>query len=96
MDIHNIRDQYDGKVPVVIIGLHDVWKFLVPESFTLNQLVFYFRQKLKLESKNAIYVEIEGMNFISFNAVCGDLYRLYKSNDDCLYLRYSTEACFGL
>jgi Microtubule associated protein 1A/1B, light chain 3. len=84
-----------GYVPVVMNGRNDVYKFLVPESLSFSEFVFFFRKKLKMEKRNAIYLEIGGRNFLSFNTVIGDLHKLYKAKDNHLYIKFTTEEYLG-
>ena len=95
MEYEEDYENNDEKFPVIVIGKDNFFKFLVQGTLSMNQFIFVFRQKIKLESKHAIYIEIEGRKFISFNSIIADLHRLYKYNDGYLYIRYTTEEYMG-
>jgi GABA(A) receptor-associated protein len=95
MDIRMIAEKYPDKVPVVVFNNDEVRKFFVPKQLSLNEFIFFCRQKMQLPSSKAIFVEIDGRDIISFNTVVGDLHTLYKGKDEVLYVRISPEAAMG-
>lgn len=85
----------DNRVRVIVYGGKENRKFIVHEGMTLNEFVFFFRQKMELGKNFAIYLEIQGSKFISFGITIGKLHEMYKSDDNCLYIKYSTEEYMG-
>jgi hypothetical protein len=95
MDLEHLQNSFPDKVPVIVADSKSMKKFLVPRRISLNEFVFFYRQKMNLQSKTAIFVEIKGQKYISFKVTFEELYRDFKNDDGLLYLQMIQEDSLG-
>ena len=102
-EFNRIRSKYPDRIPIIIekskinsnnIPDLDKHKFLVPEDITLGQFMYVLRQRIKLESKVAIFLFIND-KLISTSSLIGDIYNQNKHIDNFLYMKYAGENTFG-
>ena len=74
-------------------------KYLLPKHLHMSQFFYIIRQKMKNLDKNHaifIFVEKKGNSFlVPMNTLISDIYNEYHSEDNFLYLIYSSENTFG-
>ena len=102
-EFNRIRSKYPDRIPIIIektktssnnIPDLDKHKFLVPEDITLGQFMYVLRQRIKLESKVAIFLFIND-KLISTSSLIGEIYNENKHIDNFLYIKYAGENTFG-
>ena len=98
-----ITDKYPERVPIIVevskrniddFKTLDKQKFLVPQDLTVGQFAYIIRKRVKLESKSAMYLIING-KMINTNANIGDIYETDKDHDNFLYVCICMESVFG-
>ena len=102
-EFNRIVGKYPDRIPIIIekskinsnnIPDLDKHKFLVPEDITLGQFMYVLRQRIKLESKVAIFLFIND-KLISTSSTIGEIYDQNKHIDNFLYIKYAGENTFG-
>ena len=97
-----VLDKYHERIPIICeqsyhrnyIPSIDKNKYLVPSNFSLAQFMVVIRQRLKLNSDEALFFII-GNSFVSSTVLLSHIYELYKDEDGFLYIQYSKENTFG-
>ncbi len=95
----NILTKYPTSVPVFIdsSGMHkmiDKPKFVIPQGFTIGQLMISIRTRMKMNSATALFIFIDNQ-LIPVTTVISAIYDSYKDNDGYLYVCCSEENTFG-
>mmetsp|Transcript_12655 Transcript_12655/g.18447 ORF Transcript_12655/g.18447 Transcript_12655/m.18447 type:complete len:117 (-) Transcript_12655:375-725(-) len=70
-------------------------KFLVPNSYTLQELVFHLRKRLKMRKTDGLFLVIGDRHLTCLNKTIKAIYEEHRNLDGFLYVKYSTEACWG-
>jgi GABA(A) receptor-associated protein len=96
-----IRTKFPDRIPVIVekhekSAMQDLdkKKFLVPEDLTLGQFMYVLRKRVKMDSKQAIYLFVNG-GLIPVNTLLIDIYEKNKDIDNFLYCTISLEDTFG-
>lgn len=97
----NIMKKYPNKIPIIVhksdkckLSDIDKNKFLVSNDMTLSQFMYVIRNRIKLDSSQALFFFID--NIIPKNSSpLGELYNLHKDKDGFLYIVYASENTFG-
>lgn len=94
-----IRQKYPNVVPVILYIEKSEQnyrrKYLVPSDFTMAQLMFYFREKKTISSRDGLYVMINDSVIPQMSLTIGELDREHKSTDGFLYMSLFQESIFG-
>jgi GABA(A) receptor-associated protein len=105
-----LSKNYKDCIPVVITKrqddkiLQDIdkKKYLIPKNLNLTEFLCIIRKKITLSDKQAIFVFIVVDNgpkrtslLVPHNRTFGELYDEYHSDDNFLYMIYTTENTFG-
>jgi GABA(A) receptor-associated protein len=69
-------------------------KFLTPYDMTLGQLAYVVRQRIKIDSSDAMFLFIEN-KIPNVAKYMFELYESYKTRDGFLYVVCDIEAAFG-
>ena len=69
-------------------------KYLVPNTLTVDQLIYLIRRKLVLKKEEALFF-YANKRMITGQTEIGELYKKYKDKDNFLYIKYASENCFG-
>ncbi len=72
----------------------DKFKYLVPSDFTVGQLVYVIRKRMRLPPEVALFMYC-GAALPSSTTVIQELYSSAKNVDGFLYLTFATENAFG-
>jgi len=71
-------------------------KYLAPDDLTVSQLVFVFRNRIKLKETQGVFFFVDNILLsVSSNAPIGEIYHRYKDEDGFLYITYDVENTFG-
>ena len=70
-------------------------KFLVPKDTEMRTLQSILRKKINIDSKKAIFIFVGDGILVPLNKSMNELYQLYKSDDQILYITYTYENTFG-
>lgn len=98
-----IRLKYPERIPIIVerspncTNLPELKqrKFLVPQIFTLAQLMSIIRKdRLVLKPDQALFVSFNGV-FCSAGDLIGMIYKSYADEDGFLYCQYTSESTFG-
>jgi GABA(A) receptor-associated protein len=80
----------------------DKKKYLIPKNLNLTEFMCIIRKKISLTDKQAIFVFIVVNNgpkrtsiLVPHNRTFEELYNEYHSDDNFLYMVYTTENTFG-
>ena len=61
-------------------------KKLCPPEITINQLIYLYRNKMKLDKKEAIYMFVKGKTSVTGELTISEVYDKYKNDDNILKL----------
>ena len=66
--------------------IKDNEKKLCPPEITINQLIYLYRNKMKLDKKEAIYMFVNGKTSVTGELTLSEVYDKYKNDDNILKL----------
>ena len=72
----------------------DKYKYLVPDDFTVGQLIYVIRKRMRVPPETAVFVYV-GAVLPSSTTVISELYSQAKDVDGFLYLTFAGESAFG-
>lgn len=95
--------EHPDKIPVIIVPFNSSSnsyklpqsKFLVPKQYTFHDLIFVLRKKLRLSSKESLFISIGDTSFPNLSRSMHSIYIESKSDDGFLYVQYSSEPVWG-
>jgi GABA(A) receptor-associated protein len=105
-----LTENYPDCVPILlskrqddkILQDIDKNKYLIPKNLNLTDFLCIIRRKINLTEHQAIFVFIVVFNatsnssfLIPYNLTFGELYSQHMSDDNFLYMVYTTENTFG-
>jgi GABA(A) receptor-associated protein len=95
----NILTKYPSSVPVFIdsSSMHkmiDKPRFVIPDGFTIGQLMTSIRARMKMNAATALFVFIDNQ-LIPVTSVISSLYVSHKDEDGYMYVCCSEENTFG-
>jgi len=96
-----IMQKYPSRIPIIVekndkCNFQDIdkRKYLVPKDLNMNQFTFIIRNRIKLDSSQAIFLMINN-TICPSNTNIGEVYDEYHNEDGFLYIIYSSENTFG-
>jgi GABA(A) receptor-associated protein len=100
--VDGIVKRYPNRIPVIIekeegcksIDNIDRNKFLVPDGFSMSELILVIRNKITLSSEKALFVFINNQ-IMNNSRTIREIYNEYKDHDGFLYVKYAGENTFG-
>lgn len=99
-----ILEKYADRLPVVVVKLPvrgtpeiDKTKFLVPDSFTVQQTVAQIRNSFgsRLLYDQTLYFYVNKNVLLPLSSNMIEAYHRFKDEDGFLYIYYATEDTFG-
>jgi GABA(A) receptor-associated protein len=96
----NLIEKYDDRIPVIIhpgnnnTPVADKYKYLVPNNLTVGEFVSIIRKRIKLDSKQAMFIFI-GNVLPPTGSLLYNIYQEHHDEDGFLYIVYSLENTFG-
>ncbi|OXA57582.1 microtubule-associated proteins 1A/1B light chain 3C [Folsomia candida] len=102
-EVASIRTKFPTKIPVIVERYHkenslpplDKTKFLVPQEITMSQFITIIRNRLQLNSQQALYLLVSNRNLASLSRPLTQVYRDYRDEDGFLYVTYASQEVFG-
>ncbi|XP_039219083.1 microtubule-associated proteins 1A/1B light chain 3C-like isoform X1 [Crotalus tigris] len=103
-EVAAIRVRFPYKLPVIleryakekILPALNKVKFLVPQEFTMGQLVAIIRNRMGLRCTQAFYFLLDGNHsLVNMSATMAEVYTTYKDEDGFLYMTYASQEMFG-
>ena len=100
--VDGIIKKYPDRIPVIIekeegcktINNIDRNKFLVPDYFTMTELIHIIRTKVTLTQEKALFVFINNQ-LVNNTKLIREVYNEHKDHDGFLYVKYAGENTFG-
>jgi GABA(A) receptor-associated protein len=97
-----LLEKYPTRIPIIVekhkedITIPNIpkKKYLIPKDFTMAQLMYIIRRKIKLPSEKALFFFI-GNNIPSSSELLGTIYSEHLDCDKFLYIKISGENTFG-
>ena len=83
------REKKTKNIPVI-----DRCKYLVPKDFSVAQLLYVVRKRIKLSPEQGLFFFI-GNQLVMTSALLSEMYEKYKDQDGFLYVNYAGENVFG-
>lgn len=100
--IDNILKKFPDKVPIIFktnsnLSISKIYKekFIVPKDITISQLIYVIKKRISIPPEKAIFIYIQDKIMPNLNSLVSENYEKYKSEDNILYISYSTENTFG-
>lgn len=99
-DIHKVDrliEKYPNRVPVMCYKNKSTkceQKFIVPKDLTSAQFLYIMRRRIKIDSKVALFLFING-EIPPSTSTFNDLYEQYSDKNGILHVTYSEENTFG-
>ncbi len=98
-----MRSKYPDRIPCIIskhytsseIPSIDKTKFLVPQDFTIGQLMWVVRKRIKLKQEQSLFLFCGTGNIPASSATMKHIDKDYINKDGFLYFTYSGENTFG-
>jgi HAD superfamily hydrolase (TIGR01459 family) len=95
--------KYPDRVPVIIKKnsndkiLQDIDKerYLIPKNLNLSEIIFIIRKRINIDPKQAIFLFVGKGVLVPLSQTIGYIYEQYHSDDNFLYMVYTTENTFG-
>ncbi|XP_060935946.1 microtubule-associated proteins 1A/1B light chain 3C [Limanda limanda] len=102
-EVSSIRSKFPNKLPVIVeryireksLPLLDKTKFLVPFELTLGQFLCLLRNKIDLESTQALFLLVAERSMSCMSSSMGDVYSRHSDTDGFLYITYASQEMFG-
>ena len=101
-EAERIRSKFPGRVPIIVgptksakdMPPLDKEKFLTPGDLTIAQFIFIIRRRMSLGQEQALFLFVND-TLPTTGTLMSELYSLYKSSDNFLYIEYCNENTFG-
>ncbi len=98
-----MRSKYPDRIPCLIskhsdgseIPSIDKTKFLVPHDFTVGQLMWVVRKRIKLKPEQSLFLFCGKGNIPASSAIIKNIDKEHINKDGFLYFTYSGENTFG-
>lgn len=101
LESSRIMEKYPNKIPIICecVGGEvpdiDRKKYLVPFDLSMAGFLYVIRKRIKIKSKQSIYLFVGDSVVVSGSQTMGTVYEKYKDLDGFLYTCYSGENTFG-
>lgn len=99
-EANRVLEKYPNRVPIIVEpGTNTVKKisrkkYLVPYDLSVGQFMHVIRQRINLDSSEAIYLFCNG-KLAPTSKMLIELYEMEQSDDKFLYFQYCNESTFG-
>lgn len=98
-----IRNRFPTKIPVIVQRFYkethlpqlDKSKFLVPQEITMSQFQTIIRNRIRLNSHQALYLLVNNRSMMSLTLTLAEVYGEYADGDGFLYVTYASQEVFG-
>jgi GABA(A) receptor-associated protein len=95
----NILTKYPTSIPIFIdsSSMHKVIdkpKFVIPDGFTIGQLMMSIRMRMKMNPATALFIFIDNQ-LVPVTTTISSLYATHKDEDGFMYICCSEENTFG-
>lgn len=84
------RDHKSTKIPII-----DRCKYLVPKDFSVAQLLYVVRKRIKLKPEEGLFFFLSNNTIITTSSLLSEIYNKHKDADGFLYVTYAGENVFG-
>lgn len=94
--------KHPDRIPIIVekdkTSVHipsiDRCKYLVPKDFSMGQLLYVVRKRIKLDPEKALFFFVGGV-LAPTSALLSELYDKHKDADNFIYVSYCGENAFG-
>jgi GABA(A) receptor-associated protein len=98
-----ILAKYPDCVPVIIrkhpgdknVKQIEKERYLIPRNLNISEIVYIIRKHIDVKPEQAIFIFLSTGILMPSNASISEIYELYKSEDQILYITYRSENTFG-
>ncbi|KAG5886291.1 hypothetical protein JTB14_001510 [Gonioctena quinquepunctata] len=98
-----IRNRFPSKIPVIVqrfpkethLPHLDKSKFLVPQEITMSQFQTIIRNRIRLNSNQALYLLVNNKSMMSLSLTMAEVYSEHVDVDGFLYVTYASQEVFG-
>ena len=99
VEYERIRRRYPDRYPIILspnnlTDQHKIHKLLVPDSFTVSQLIYVFRKRLDQSPDKALFL-FSGGNILVSSSTVEHLVENTKRPEGFLHITYADENVFG-
>ena len=98
-----ILAKYPDCVPVIIrkhpndknVKQIEKERYLIPRHLNISEIVYIIRKHIEVKPEQAIFIFLNSGILMPSNTSISEIYELYKSEDQILYITYRSENTFG-
>ncbi|XP_072379081.1 microtubule-associated protein 1 light chain 3 beta-like [Diabrotica undecimpunctata] len=98
-----IRNRFPTKIPIIVQRFYkethlphlDKSKFLVPQEITMSQFQTIIRNRIRLNSHQALYLLVNNRSMMSLTLTLAEVYAEHADSDGFLYVTYASQEVFG-
>ena len=95
-----MRDAYPDKIPIIIDNEKRIenitkFKFLIPGTLNVSNLLNCIRNIIKLDKDKAIFIFVGNNTIPSTTSSINGIYQEYADEDGFLYVKVFLESTFG-
>lgn len=97
-----VLKKHPDRIPVIVekekgsdIAMIDRCKYLVPQDFSVAQLLYVVRKRIKLAPEQGLFFFLSDHTIVTTSALLSDIYDKNKDADGFLYVTYTGENVFG-
>lgn len=99
-----VLKKHPDRIPVIVerakgsknIPMIDRCKYLVPKDFSMAQLLYIVRKRIKLKPETGIFFFLPDNTLVTTSSLLSDVYQKHKDNDNFLYLIYNSQSVYGM
>ncbi|KAF2904466.1 hypothetical protein ILUMI_01706 [Ignelater luminosus] len=102
-EVMAIRNRFPTKIPIIVqrfskeshLPQLDKSKFLVPQEITMSQFLTIIRNRMHINSSQALYLLVNNRSMVSLSLTLAEVYSEHACPDGFLYITYASQEVFG-
>lgn len=98
----SVLEKHPNRIPIIVerdskcksIPLIDRCKYLVPQDFSIAQLLYVVRKRIKIKPEVALFFFVNN-ELVTTSSLLSEIYDKHKDDDLFLYIIYTGSNTFG-
>jgi GABA(A) receptor-associated protein len=92
---NKLLSKYPNCVPVILKNkTNEHFRYLIPKKLNMSDILVIIRKKIDMGPNQAVFIFVNN-SLIPMNSTLEEVYTQHKSEDNFLYMIYTTENTFG-